>query len=122
MLGAAYTLLNEGHVRVDVFYRGASLRYKAWVDLLGSLLLILPLVLTVWVVAVPYVENSWARLEASREAGGLPGLFLLKSVILAWCVLMGLQSLAMAGRSLLLLAGDPEIRAEAERRHGATAA
>lgn len=122
MLGAAYTLLHEGHVRVDVFYRGASLRYKAWIDLLGSLLLVLPLILTVWTVALPYVQNSWMRLEASREAGGLPGLFLLKTVIPVFCVLVGLQALALAGRSLLILRGDPEMIAEAEHRNGALGA
>lgn len=122
MLGSAYTLLNEGHVRVDVFYRGASVRYKAWVDLLGSLFLILPLVLTVWVVALPYVENSWLRLEASREAGGLPGLFLLKTIIPIWCVLMALQALSLAGRSLLILQGDADFVAEAQHRQGAGAA
>ena len=121
MLGAAYTLLHEGHVRVDVFYRGASLRYKAWVDLLGSVFLVLPLILTVWTVALPYVQNSWIRLEASREAGGLPGLFLLKTVIPVFCVLVGLQALSLAGRSLLILRGDPEIVAEAEARNGAVA-
>ncbi len=118
MLGAAYTLLHEGHVRVDVFYRGASVRYKAWVDLLGAFLLVLPLVLTVWVVALPYVQNSWMRLEASREAGGLPGLFLLKTVIPIFCVLVGLQALALAGRSTLVLLRDPEMLVEAERRDG----
>ncbi len=117
MLGAAYTLLHEGHVRVDVFYRGASLRYKAWIDLLGSLLLVLPLMLTVWTVALPYVQNSWMRLEASREAGGLPGLFLLKTVIPLFCVLVGLQALSLAARSLLILRGDAEFVAEAHRRN-----
>ncbi|MFW5834539.1 MAG: TRAP transporter small permease subunit [Pseudomonadota bacterium] len=116
MLGAAYTLLHEGHVRVDVFYRGASLRYKAWVDLFGSLVLVLPLIVTTWTVALPYVANSWARVEASREAGGLPGLFLLKTVIPVFCVLVGLQALALAGRSLLILRGDPEMIAEAGSR------
>ncbi|MEO1090676.1 MAG: TRAP transporter small permease subunit [Pseudomonadota bacterium] len=119
MLGAGYTLLNEGHVRVDVFYRPASVRYKAWVDLGGSLLLGLPILITVAIVSFPYVMNSWERLEASREAGGLPGLFLLKSVLLGFCALMILQLLAMAGRSFLVLRGEPEFLAEAEARNEA---
>lgn len=116
MLGAGYTLLHEGHVRVDVFYRGASVRYKAWVDLAGALLLALPVLLVVLWVAIPYVGASWARLEASREAGGLPGLFLLKTVIPIFCVLMAMQALALAGRAWLVLKGDPEFVAEAEAK------
>jgi len=118
MLGAGYTLLSEGHVRVDVFYRGASIRYKARVDLLGALLLALPMLITVFVVSLPYVETSWSRLEASREAGGLPGLFLLKTVIPTFCVLVGLQALSLAARSWLVLRGDPDMVAEAQARDG----
>ncbi len=116
MVGAAYTLLHEGHVRVDVFYRGASARYKAWIDLLGALFLALPTVLVVLWVALPYVATSWAKLESSREAGGLPGLFLLKTVIPIFCVLVAMQAAALAARSLLVLRGEPEFTAEAERR------
>ncbi|HSO43557.1 MAG TPA: TRAP transporter small permease subunit [Rhodospirillales bacterium] len=105
MLGAGYTLLHDGHVRVDIFYREASLRRKAMVDLLGSLLLLLPFVLMVVWVSWPYALVSWQRLEGSREAGGLPGLFLLKSVIVAFCILLGLQALAMAARAILALGG-----------------
>ena len=105
MLGAGYTLLHDGHVRVDVFYRPHSDRYKAWVDLFGSAFLLLPtLVLIAW-VSIPYVADSWSRYESSREAGGLPGLFLLKSALLAFCVLLGLQGLSLAAKSILRLKG-----------------
>jgi TRAP-type mannitol/chloroaromatic compound transport system permease small subunit len=111
MLGAGYTLLHDGHVRVDIFYRGAAVRRKALVDLFGSLLLLLPVVVVVFSVSFDYVADSWARLEESREAGGLPALFLLKSVILGFCVLLGLQGLALAGRSLLVLRGHADFLA-----------
>lgn len=114
MLGAGYTLLHGGHVRVDIFYRPASARWRALVDLFGSLLLLLPVVTLVFVVSFDYVLDSWTRLEESREAGGLPGLFLLKTVILAFCVLIGLQGLALAGRSLLVLAGRDSPEADDE--------
>jgi TRAP-type mannitol/chloroaromatic compound transport system permease small subunit len=107
MLGAGYTLLHNGHVRVDIFYRPADARFKAWVDLLGSLLLLMPIIVMVFWVSWPYVVQSWSMHEASRESGGLPGLFLLKSVILAFCVLVALQGLSLAGHSLLVLAGRP---------------
>ena len=113
MVGAAFTLLKDGHVRVDVFYRPRGVRYKAWVDLLGSLFLLLPVVILIWSVSQEYVIDSWLRLEGSREVGGLPGLFLLKSMIWVFCLLVSLQGLSLAGRSLLTLAGYPGYGGEA---------
>ena len=114
MVGAGYTLLHNGHVRVDVFYRPGGARYKAIIDLAGSLLLLMPLIVMVAFVSFDYVADSWARLEESREAGGLPGLFLLKSVLLLFCGLLGLQGLSLAARSLLVLRGHPEFVAADE--------
>ncbi len=108
MLGAGYTLLHNGHVRVDVFYRPAGLRYKAIVDVLGTFLLLLPMVILVFAMGFGYVASSWSMLEESREAGGMPGLFMLKTVILVFCVLTGLQGLSLAARQVLALRGHPE--------------
>jgi len=105
MIGSGYTLLHNGHVRVDIFYRPASKRRKAWIDLFGVLVLLLPLVAVSFYFSWDYVIKSWAGLEESREAGGLPGLFLLKSVIWIFYVLMALQGLSLAGRSLLTITG-----------------
>ena len=114
MLGAGYTLLHNAHVRVDVYYRPGGQRYKALVDLIGVFVLLLPMIVVVTWVAVPYVEASWVKLEASREAGGLPGLFLLKSVILGFCLLVGLQGLSLAAHSYLVLTGHPEFAGKDE--------
>ena len=118
MIGAGYTLLHNGHVRVDVVYRPRSARYKAWVDLCGSLLLLLPVLILVLWVSIPYVWDSWQRLEQSREAGGLPGLFLLKTVIPVMCLLLGAQALSLAGRSLLVLCGQEEFAAGDAEENG----
>ncbi len=118
MIGAGYTLLHNGHVRVDIFYRPAGPRHKALVDLGGSFLLLLPMMILVFWVGFSYVASSWSMLEESREAGGLPGLFLLKTVILAFCVLTALQGLSLAARSALVLRGHPEFLAEAEKLEG----
>lgn len=113
MLAAGYTLLHDGHVRVDVFYRPASERFKAWVNLIGTVLLLLPMTAVVLYFTVPYVHASWLRLEMSREAGGLPGLFLYKTIIPVFCILVGLQGLALAGRSILVLRGFPGFSVDA---------
>jgi TRAP-type mannitol/chloroaromatic compound transport system permease small subunit len=111
MLGAGYTLLHNGHVRVDIFYRPGSARYKAWVDLFGVVVLLLPVAILVFWVSWDYVLVSWGRFEESREAGGLPGLYLLKTVIWGFSILIILQGVALAGRSVLVLAGRAEFEA-----------
>lgn len=105
MLGAAYTLRRNGHVRVDILYQRLSRRGRAWVDLLGTLLLLMPVCIFIAWVGWDYVRGSWAVLEGSREAGGIPGVYLLKTLILAMPVLMLLQGLAWMLRSGLFLAG-----------------
>ncbi|RVU39726.1 TRAP transporter small permease subunit [Hwanghaeella grinnelliae] len=105
MLGASYTLLKDGHVRVDIFYSNRSPRTKATVNLLGALFLLFPVMsLIVW-ASFPYVARSWAVLEGSRETSGIPGVFLLKSVILVFAVMMLLQGLSTVIRSLAFLRG-----------------
>lgn len=121
MLAAGYTLLHDGHVRVDVWYRPASERFKAWVNLIGAIALLLPMVLVVFYFTLPYVQSSWLRLEMSREAGGLRGLFLYKTIIPLFCVLLGLQGLALAGRSILVLRRFPGFSVEAQPPAGAQA-
>lgn len=114
MVGAGYTLLHGGHVRVDLVYASANKRYKAWVDLLGSLFLLLPVTIVVAVKSWPIVVKSWSRLEASPEAGGLEGLFLLKSVILVFCFVVALQGLSLAARNILVLLGHEEYALDRE--------
>ena len=65
MVGAGYTLLHGGHVRVDVFYRPASARYKAWVDLFGSLFLMTPVLVMILMYSYPYVATSWRMVPNS---------------------------------------------------------
>lgn len=113
MLGAAYTLKHHGHVRVDIFYQRFSPRTRQWVDLLGTLFLLLPVTMFIIVMGWEYVADSWGVLEGSREAGGLPGVFLLKSLIILMPVLMIIQGLAILLRQVMLLLGhdDPDLAA-----------
>lgn len=103
MLAAAWTLQAGGHVRVDIFYADASPRTRAKVDLAGAALLLLPFALTLFWLSLPYVERSWAVMERSQEASGLPFVYALKTLIPAFAVLMALQGVAQAIRALRVL-------------------
>ncbi len=108
MLGAAYTLQQEEHVRVDIFYREMSEQRRAWVNLLGVLFFVFPMcVFFIW-TAWEYVAASWAIGEVSRNAGGLPFPFvpLLKSVLIIMPVAVGLQGLSLLLRSAQRLKGN----------------
>lgn len=118
MVGAGYTLLHDGHVRVDIFYRGASPKYQAWVNILGVVLLLIPVLLVIGYYAYPYVADSWDKQEASREAGGLPALYLLKSMLLVFVVLTLAQGLSLMLRSILVLINHPEFIPPKEEHEG----
>ncbi len=107
MAAAAWTLQRGGHVRVDIFYADASPRTRAIVDLAGALILLLPFVGVLAWVSLPYAARSWAILERSREASGLPLVFLLKTLIPLFALLLGLQGIAQAVRAWLTLHGLP---------------
>lgn len=105
MLAAAYTLAAGDHVRVDVFYGQMSPREKAWVNLLGTLLLLLPFCVFLFWSSWDYVALSWQIREASQEAGGLPFPFpsLLKSAIPLTAILLSLQGVVMSLRSIVTI-------------------
>ncbi|GAA0362029.1 hypothetical protein GCM10009092_27980 [Bowmanella denitrificans] len=96
MLGAAHTLKADEHVRVDIFYRRLSVRTRNLIDIAGTLLLLLPVNGFIFVMSWDYVSSSWLLLEASPEAGGLPLVFVLKSLIPIFCLTMTLQALAQS--------------------------
>lgn len=99
MMAAAYTLAEDGHVRVDIFYRSASTRWKALVNIIGVLALLLPTCILILHITWPYVLRSWSVLEGSRETSGLPGVFLFKSVILVFAVMLILQGISIVLRA-----------------------
>ncbi|HFD80365.1 MAG TPA: TRAP transporter small permease subunit [Gammaproteobacteria bacterium] len=105
LLGAAYTLRHDGHVRVDIFYRDFSPRARALVNLCGALLLLLPVCSFLLWVSWDYVSMAWALREGSPEAGGLPYVYLLKTLIPVAAVLLILQGIAQALASLGVLLG-----------------
>lgn len=106
---AGFALLRNDHVRVDIFYRPWSVRQKAIADLLGVVLFLLPFVILVWIFAWTNVARSWSFMEGSGNIGGMPGLYILKSFILVFCLLVGAQGVAMGLRSILVLAGREDL-------------
>lgn len=105
MLGAAYTLQQDEHVRVDIFYRQMSDVRKAWTDATGIVIFLLPLCVFLGWKSYDFVTVSWALKEASRESGGLPYplIPMLKSVTLIAPGLLALQGVAILLRSVQVL-------------------
>lgn len=103
MLGLAYALYTDAHVRVDVFYRRMSPRRRAWVDAVGTLVFLLPLCAFIAIGGWHFAAASWAVREGSSSAGGLPGVFLLKSLIPLAAATLALQGLAELSRALARL-------------------
>jgi len=110
LLGAAYTLQKNAHVRVDIFYQKLSETNRAWIDLFGTLFFLAPTMLFIFIISWSYVSESWGVFESSREAGGLPGVYLLKSVILLMSALMLIQGLANILRSLQTINTSNEVK------------
>ena len=100
LVGMAYTMQKEAHVRVDIFYTRCSRKTKAWIDLFGALFLLLPFMIFISWVSWSYITDSWSVLEGSREAGGLPAVFLLKSLILVMTFLLSLQAFTQIFRNI----------------------
>lgn len=105
MLAAAYTLRHDGHVRVDIFYRKITPRRQALVNLFGILLLLMPVMVFIIAVSMGYVSNSWRILESSPDYGGIPAVFLLKSLIPLFALLMLIQSVIELVRNFYILTG-----------------
>jgi len=101
MLGAAYTLQREEHVRVDIFYRKMTDKQRAWVNLLGVLIFVFPMCSFFVYESVDYVAASWSLREVSRNSGGLPypAVPMLKSVLVIMPVAVALQGLALLLRA-----------------------
>ncbi len=106
MIGAAYTLQIDGHVRVDIFYARLSAKRKAIVDIFGHLVFLLPSMFTILYWTWPSVRNAWSIKEGAISVGGLPASFLLKTLIPTFCILLIIQSIACLIRHFSALRGE----------------
>ena len=103
MVGAGFTYLNDAHVRIDIIYRSSSKVYKAIVDLVGNIFLLIPFLYIIWSYSFPFVYKSFQINEVSREAGGLPMLFLLKAAILIFAFLLFIQALSKLINNFIII-------------------
>ena len=94
MLGIAYTLLEKGHVRVDILHNRLDGRRRRMVDGFGHVVLLLPVAALIFLTSLPYVAQSWRVAEGSAEVGGLPGVYLLKALIPVMAVLLFAQGVS----------------------------
>lgn len=112
MLGAAYTLKHNAHVRVDILYNRWPAKRRALIDIAGTLLFLLPVAGFIAVMSWDYVLASWRVGETSAD-GGLPFVYLLKTLLLAMPALLVLQGLAELARNIAFLSGQhPELHPE----------
>ncbi|MFC4723900.1 TRAP transporter small permease subunit [Glycocaulis abyssi] len=105
LLSSAVTLLAGGHVRVDIFYSRLSARAKAWTDIAGVYLALIPMCWLILDTSRSYVGGAWRVMERSRESDGLPLVFALKTAIPVFAVMMIAQGVSMAARAALTLGG-----------------
>ena len=108
MLGSIYTLKSGKHVRVDVFYRQFNNQTRAWINAIGSIVFLVPFSLFVFFISWDYVEQSWATREISADPGGIPAVYLLKSLLPAMAIGLLLQGTAEVLRSILTLLHDAD--------------
>ena len=105
LIGGGYTLLHDGHVRVDILYQKLGVKARAWVNLLGVLLLLIPGCLLIITTSWGFVYKSWAIMEVSPDPGGIPMRFLLKACIPAGFMLLLLQGVSLGIHSVMQIAG-----------------
>jgi len=109
---AGYTLLHDGHVRVDIIYGSASPKRRAWTNLLGTIFLLIPFAIFTFAISYGYVMRSWRILEVSQEGTGLPLVFLLKTMILVFAGTLFLQAISLIIHSIQALRGKETVSAQ----------
>ncbi|MBD3306177.1 TRAP transporter small permease subunit [candidate division KSB3 bacterium] len=108
LLGAAWTLKEDKHVRVDVLYTRLSRKQQAWVNLFGSLVFLLPFALLVVWTSVNFVKNSYMMGESSPNPGGLPARYILKACIPAGFLLLFFEAITLICKSILIIVGKAD--------------
>ena len=103
MIGSAYTLKYDKHVRVDVFYTNFSVKRKAWVNLIGTVFFLIPFCVVIISTSIPFVIASYNIMESSADPGGLPYRFIIKATIPIGISLLLLQGVSELLKSLIVI-------------------
>ncbi len=106
LLGAAFALKHDRHVRVDVIYSKLGIKTQAWINLLGTIFFLLPLCAILIFEGWNFVEHSLRLSESSADAGGLPARFLVKSAIPLGFTLVSIQAFNLIITSILIIKGE----------------
>ncbi len=106
LLGAGYTLLHDGHVRVDIIYQAVSKKTQAWINFLGVIFFLIPGCYLVIHTSYNFAYASWSTLEGSGDPGGIPYRFLVKSVIPIGFTLLLAQGISLGIKSFLVICGQ----------------
>ena len=121
LLGAAYVLKSDGHVRVDIIYSSLKAKTKAWIDILGASFFLIPFCWFVLAFSRTNILSSWSKLEANSDPGGIP-LYIIKTVVPAALVILIIQGISEIIKNLAFLAGHPNsgsVHAKSEHSAGA---
>lgn len=105
LMGAGYTLLKDGHVRVDIIYQQLGPRARAWINLIGVIFFLLPGCYLIFSTSLNFVYNSWSVLEGSPDPGGIPYRFIIKATIPAGFLLIALQGVSLGIKSWFAIRG-----------------
>ena len=108
LMGAGYTLLHDGHVRVDIIYQKLGTKAQAWINFFGCIFFLFPGCYLIIVTSMGFVENSFAIFEGSPDPGGIPLRFILKSMIPLGFVLVWLQGVSLFIKSILVISGHED--------------
>jgi TRAP-type mannitol/chloroaromatic compound transport system permease small subunit len=110
MLGISYTLKHRAHVRVDIVYQRLSVRTQSLIDIIGTIVFLFPVAIFLFISSLDYVSFSWLVRETSAMPGGLPGVYLIKTLIPLMSVLLFAQGLAELLRNVSLLSDTTKIK------------
>jgi TRAP-type mannitol/chloroaromatic compound transport system permease small subunit len=105
LIGAGYTLLHDGHVRVDIIYQRLGLKGRAWINLLGVIFFIIPGCIMVISTSWKFAANAFMMLEGSPDPGGIPLRFIIKGCIPVGFTLLLLQGFSMGLHSFMQILG-----------------
>jgi TRAP-type mannitol/chloroaromatic compound transport system permease small subunit len=112
LIGAGYTLLKDGHVRVDIIYQRLTGKGRAWINLIGVLFFLFPGCIMIILTSWNFAHNSYAMMEGSPDPGGISYRYVVKGLIPLGFSLLCLQGLSLGIHSLLQLLGIESVKEE----------